>query len=202
MIEYREYRATDETGWLRCRVLSFLDSPFYDDVAIQKPGYDGDCLQLVAVDRGRIVGFLDIQFEEETGSHCYGDGPTGAVIWELGVHPDCRRQGIATNLLGIAKAACIARDRIRLQAWTREDKRACGWYEALGFRCVYAYYHVWFVGQKLRDAIGSPFCGLALIRAYGEYTGDEPEVVASSADRMVRCICYELDTSQHHRHRD
>jgi hypothetical protein len=30
--ELRAYTDADEQGWLRCRVLGFLDSAFYDDV--------------------------------------------------------------------------------------------------------------------------------------------------------------------------
>jgi hypothetical protein len=32
----RPYRESDERGWVLCRVLAFLDSPFFDDVR-QKP---------------------------------------------------------------------------------------------------------------------------------------------------------------------
>ena len=27
----RDYRPSDETGWLRCRVLAFLDTCYYDE---------------------------------------------------------------------------------------------------------------------------------------------------------------------------
>lgn len=28
----REYKKEDEKGWVRCRVLSFLDSAYYDNI--------------------------------------------------------------------------------------------------------------------------------------------------------------------------
>lgn len=33
----REYTSADETSWLHCRVLAFLDTAFYDDVVPAKP---------------------------------------------------------------------------------------------------------------------------------------------------------------------
>ncbi|WP_199238378.1 hypothetical protein [Kribbella steppae] len=32
----RDYASADETRWLRCRVLAFLDTNYYDDVATVK----------------------------------------------------------------------------------------------------------------------------------------------------------------------
>ena len=36
MFKIRSYEPEDEAGWLRCRVLAFLDSAFHDDVLYEK----------------------------------------------------------------------------------------------------------------------------------------------------------------------
>ncbi|WP_250130156.1 hypothetical protein [Jeotgalicoccus sp. WY2] len=35
-MEIRNYEEKDEKGWVRCRVLSFLDTAYYDDVHREK----------------------------------------------------------------------------------------------------------------------------------------------------------------------
>ena len=43
----REYTKNDELGWLRCRVLSFLDCSYYNDVLTQREIYENDSICLV-----------------------------------------------------------------------------------------------------------------------------------------------------------
>lgn len=47
MAAVRTYRPTDEEGWLRCRVLSFLGSAYFDDVRQEKEQYEGPSIELV-----------------------------------------------------------------------------------------------------------------------------------------------------------
>lgn len=84
--EIRDYRPADEQAWLRCRVLSFLSTAYFDDVmtAKQSPAVGAE---LVAVKDGVVVGILDFSM----------DGML-ATIDTVGVHPDHQRQGIGTQL--------------------------------------------------------------------------------------------------------
>ncbi|MEU0093109.1 GNAT family N-acetyltransferase [Kribbella sp. NPDC006257] len=79
----RDYEPDDERSWLHCRVLSFLDTNYYDDVVTAKPVRDPG-LELVAVAGDQVVGLLDASL----------DG-TSSTIETLAVHPDHRRLGIA-----------------------------------------------------------------------------------------------------------
>jgi len=191
MIEYRMYRPADEEHWLRCRVLAFLDSPYYENVITKKPTYETDALELIASDGNDLLGFMDTQFEQRAGSLCYGSGDVGAVIWELGIHPDFRRQRIASRLLEKTIAECDSRGGKRIQAWTRASPTTRGWYESLGFRSIFRYWHVWLNGQKLRSMIEQPIPDLTPVHAYCEYTGDDIERVAQISDRIEECLCYE-----------
>ena len=44
----RPYREGDERGWVVCRVLSFLDASFFDDVRRTKERYVNPAIELVA----------------------------------------------------------------------------------------------------------------------------------------------------------
>ena len=83
-IVIRPYVDRDEQGWLRCRVLSFLDTAFFDSVEREKERYEKPAIELVAEDGREIIGLLDVE--------CDSDGLTdrpgrGGMIWHLAVHP-------------------------------------------------------------------------------------------------------------------
>ncbi|MGC4937440.1 GNAT family N-acetyltransferase [Kribbella sp. DT2] len=104
----RNYQPTDEQSWLRCRVLGFLDTAYFDDVATRKPPPD---LELVAASDGQIVGLLDASL----------NGPE-ATIETIVVHPDHRRRGIARALLHEACTRLADRGALYVDAWTRDDE--------------------------------------------------------------------------------
>ena len=60
----RPYREGDERGWVVCRVLAFLDSPFFEAVRQTKERYEHPAIELVAERAGEIVGLIDIECEE------------------------------------------------------------------------------------------------------------------------------------------
>jgi homoserine kinase type II len=133
--EIREYRAADEASWLRCRVLAFLDTCYYDDVWTSKPaaGADVDAVvELVAVDEGRVVGILDAAVRGEL-----------ATIENVCVLPEYRGAGLGTALLREACARLAGSGARVLDAWTREDAAAIAWYGRCGFVEETTYLHVY-----------------------------------------------------------
>lgn len=131
----RPYRFSDEESWLRCRVLSFLRTQYYDDVKNERTVFEGRALCSVAAVPGvsgeTVVGILDIEI----------DG-TAATIDTVAVHPDHARRGIATRLLTDALSQLKSRGITSLDAWTREDEPANRWYLGQGFRENFRYLHV------------------------------------------------------------
>jgi hypothetical protein len=65
----REYKGTDELGWVRCRTLSFLNTAYFDNVLNKKENYENPAIELVAELNGQIIGLIDVEYEkkEKTG---------------------------------------------------------------------------------------------------------------------------------------
>lgn len=129
--QIREYHDGDADGWLRCRLLSFFYTSYYDDVAARRTEYEKPSLRLVAVDGDQVVGLLDTVV----------DGPE-ATIEVLAVHPDHARRGIGTGLLERCLADPLLAGVATVDAWTREDEPANHWYRRNGFVGAYTYVHV------------------------------------------------------------
>lgn len=125
----REYVAEDEPSWLRCRVLAFLGTAFYDDVVPAKPREPG--VELVAVDGAVVIGILDLAVHGEL-----------ATIETIAVHPDHQHRGIGGALLSRARARTRDLGATTLDAWTRDDPPTLRWYRAMGFQESDHYLHV------------------------------------------------------------
>ncbi len=160
----RDYVDTDEPSWLRCRVLSFLGSPYYDDVQATRAALPDDAVRLVAVaprpERVRtpgdeqVVGIMDVELWE-------GDaGERQATIDTVAVHPDHQRAGIATALLTEAQQRLgtmpPAARPATLDAWTREDGEANGWYSRCGFAVDTEYLHVYARDDEVTEDFRTP----------------------------------------------
>ncbi len=117
-VAIRNYEPSDEQAWLRCRVLSFLGTAYFDDVVPAKkspaPG-----AELVAEDSGAIVGVLDLFAEGQV-----------ATIDTIAVHPDHQRRGIGTRLLARACARAHELGATTIEAWTRDDEPTLRWYRS------------------------------------------------------------------------
>ncbi len=135
-MQIREYGANDEIGWLKCRVLSFLDTSYYNDVLTKREVYSNEAICLVAEDDGRIVGLIDAEIENQVGDLCVAGNDIGAVIWHLAVLPEYRRQNVATTLWNEVQKQLIARGIRYCEAWTQEDEPANRWYLKRGFRNI------------------------------------------------------------------
>ncbi|WP_406282111.1 GNAT family N-acetyltransferase [Streptomyces sp. NBC_00209] len=129
----RTYTPADETSWLRCRVLAFLDTAFYDSVVPAKPVIAAPGLELVVVDgTGSVAALMDTGIE--------GDA---ATIDTVAVHPDHRRRGLGRQLLDRTRDWARSAGATTLDAWTRDDVNTLAWYHAMGFDESDHYLHVY-----------------------------------------------------------
>ncbi|SFG44613.1 GNAT family N-acetyltransferase [Sporolactobacillus nakayamae] len=189
----REYRTDDEEGWLRCRVLSFLHTAYYDNVLQEKETYDHPSIELVAVESGKIVGLIDIECEEEIKTVCAECSSLGGMIWHLAVHPDFQCQGIGQQLLLEAEKRLKAQTIDQLEAYTRDDEWVNRWYQKNGFHQVNHYLHVIMENNELNGIIESSLKKLRPISCFAHYTGEEENTIKNKFSRVHECRCYRKD---------
>lgn len=193
----RSYTPADEAKWLQCRVLAFLDTAYFDTVCQEKEHYANPSIELVAEFDGQIIGLIDIECEEKPGSVCSPPAiprPIGkaGMIWTLAVHPDYRRQGVATALLAAAIDLTQEAQLCRLEAWTRDDASTLQWYESQGFQRMDTYLHVYLQGDEVKQGIHSRIPGLRLIHTFAHYRGDSPGTIRQQCQRVHDCNRYDL----------
>lgn len=183
----RPYCDADEQGWLRCRVFSFLDCSYWNDVKTQKECYSQPSISLVAEDNDQIIGLLDIELNSEDLT-CQDTAP-GAVLWHLAVLPEYRSRGIATQLWVQAEKMLLQQDVKFCEVWTQEDVAANRFYEAIGFE--YDSFHTW-----LRCYARWGDCWNLLDQSkLGEVYGAEDLIFQAPFHRKdeLKTICYRID---------
>ena len=195
-VAIRPFRPSDKTGWVRCRVLAFLDTAYFDDVHPEKERYEGRAIELVAAADGQVVGLIDVECEEEPGAICSAppDGVQAGLagmIWHLAVHPDYRRRGIGRALLEEAVRRAQAWQIRRFEAWTRDDPFVNDWYCLQGFREVQHYWHIILGSREELAAIQAQIPGLRPVSAFAHYLGDDQDVLGRF-ERVHRCTRYDL----------
>ncbi len=192
----RPYRESDERGWLRCSVLSFLETAYYDSVFRHKPRYDHPAIELVAEHNGAIVGVIDVECEEIPGTVCTvcgADDPTmlGGMIWHLAVHPDFQRRGTGGRLLREAQRRAMQRGIGCFEAWTRDDAGTLRWYESHGFEWVSSYLHVYLQGKdEVQQAIQSSLPQLTPVQVFAHYAGADRDAMRARFERVHDCTCF------------
>jgi len=192
------YENSYEKSWLRCRVLSFLDSAFYDDVHIEKEKYENPSIAFIAVDGLDVVGFIDMEYELEVNTVCSKtdklDQHLGGVIWHLGIHPDYRKQGIAQKMLEKAVEAAKEKGLKRLEAWTRDDKFVCDWYEQNGFELAEEYIHWYFDDRHDDKQLLNEILGIeGKIRGVREVFGHAMKMTDSISRLKRKYYCRRFD---------
>jgi ribosomal protein S18 acetylase RimI-like enzyme len=171
----RDYAPGDETPWLRCRVLAFLDTNYYDDVATTKPRRDAG-LELVATVDDQVVGLLDASV---TGSE--------STVETVAVHPDYRRLGIAQRLLDEICNRLQRRGAVQLDAWTRDDAGTLAWYRSQGFEQKMRYLHVYASDpEEAASAFGSRM-DLAPCAGFFHAWVDHEDALRDQFSRVYSC---------------
>lgn len=131
MMMIREYRKSDEREWLRCRVVSFLDCSYWNDVKTAKEEYPHPAISFVAEEDGRIIGLIDIELDSDDLYRT--DRGRGAIIWHMAVLQEYRRTGIAKKLWSCALRELQNKGVRYCEVWTQEDAAANSFYRSIGF---------------------------------------------------------------------
>jgi len=175
--QVRDYRPADEPGWLRCRVLSFLDTCYFDDVVTAKPVEDDadSTIELVAVEGDVVTGLMDVAVRGEL-----------ATIECVAVHPDHQRTGVASALLSTALDRLAQTPAAVLDAWTREDRPALTWYASHGFVETQSYLHV-YSGYDRAAQMVSAQLPLRPMLVFAHATREHEARMRAEFDRVYVC---------------
>lgn len=114
---------------------------------LKEEEYDHSSICLVAEHDKQIIGFIDVEYEENIGEVCYLKGSLGANIWNLGVLPEYRNRGIAQMLWAQTKGLLVKKGVQRVELWTQDDLPANKWYEKQGFKLIDSYLNVFSYGD-------------------------------------------------------
>lgn len=186
----RKYLETDNLAWVRCRVLSFLDSAYYDHVLREKEKYENPAIELVADVDNKIVGLIDIEY----GTIGYKRDELTGVIWHLAVIPEYRNLGIATKLLNEAIKLLKGLGVKIIQAWTRDDDWVLNWYRNRGFelRKDISYLHVYAESVECEEIADSKIKGLYINNCFCHYIGKDRDLIKKKFTRVHTCNLLEL----------
>ena len=136
-ISFRGYRSDDLEAIFRLDEVCFAEAFRFDRRSMSAYAGDGDAVTLIAEDRGELIGFVIAHIKRvETGCEAY--------IVTLDVAPECRRKGLARELMAEVEARALAEGarRIHLHVFLGNDA-AIRFYERLGYeriRIVRGYY--------------------------------------------------------------
>lgn len=114
-MKIQTYDSTYERSWVYTKALSYLFSPFVDDMSRSKDEFTEepyqDSIDLIAVEDDQVVGVLDIGIYTEEASHAYPYYPGEKIAYfaNLAVHPDFQNQGIASQLFKLLGRSCKKR---------------------------------------------------------------------------------------------
>ncbi|HEL1583862.1 TPA: GNAT family N-acetyltransferase [Streptococcus suis] len=144
----RDYKTSDEKGWVYCKALSYLFSPFFDDRETEKPALLTDIydkrIELVAESDGQIVGLIDIDIysQENSQTYLYAPSQRTAYLTNFAVHPDYQGQGIAQALYEKAEQALKDAGVEKLAIFTRDGDVANHLYQKWGGQLICSDYLV------------------------------------------------------------
>jgi len=189
----RPYDLSDEENWLKCRLVSFYDSAYYDDVYTKKPIFNNSSLELVAEINGKIIGILDLEKDNKNGGICYYKSGIGAMIWSIAILPEYRRFGIASKLVLKAIDWAKTKDVNFIEAWTRDDTWVLNWYESTGFMKIYSYWHIYFKGDNVKSLFKSNDKDISPQSVFAHSDKDPRTLDNNKIDRFYKCFGYKLD---------
>ena len=192
----RPYNSSDEENWLKCRLVSFHDSAYYDDVYTKKPTFDNPSLELVAEINGQIIGILDLEKDDKDGSICYCKSGLGAMVWTIAVLPDYRRFGIASQLILKVVDWAKSKDIDFIEAWTRDDKWVIDWYKSVGFSRFHSYWHIYFKGDNAKALFESNDKDISPQSVFAHSNKDPKILDQNKIDRFYKCSGYKIEITK------
>ena len=154
-VRIRDYNSLEEEEWLKCWGQVVVTSHAWTLVYQEKPRYQKDSLELVAVEKGEIIGFIDIEImdtypgsnqKEEANDQLFG------FVWEYGLLPGKRGRGLGRKL--IEESAKLAKKKYginRLEFWSC-DPDSQRFYQNYGMEEISRHYQLYIkIDKKIKE---------------------------------------------------
>ncbi len=144
-IEIRSYSEKYEVKWLECIKDAFYESNYFDSILKNKPRYETQAIELIAIYENHVVGLLDIEIIPAEEQLCGNGNNDLAQISLLAVSPNYRRKGIGRKLLRHTIDHIKIHFQIRkIEFFFREDIAIINLLNSLGFEQCETFYELTF----------------------------------------------------------
>jgi len=184
-ITVREYLPEDESEWLKVHAIIMSISHAWNYCIQERPDYKGYVsTRLVAVDGDRIIGLIDVQYENEPGELCFQKDSRGGYVLEFGRLPEYGGAGLGKLLMDAAAADARRLGFNRLEYWS-QDRRAQRYYRRLGLKEISRHYRFRFKPpQAIQDELMKDCVGVEYL--YGACVPEEWPLVQEKYDIITK----------------
>lgn len=184
-ITVREYQPEDEREWMKVHAIIMSISHAWNYSIQERPDYKGyTATRLVAVLDDRIVGLIDVQYENEPGELCFQKDSRGGYVLEFGRLPEYGGAGLGKLLMDAAAVDAKRLGFNRLEYWS-QDRRAQRYYRRLGLKEISRHYRFRFKPpQAIQDELMKDCVGVEYL--YGACVPEEWPLVQEKYDIITK----------------
>ena len=197
-IEIRPYCAEDEQEWMRVHAVIMTTSHAWNYCIQERPAYEGYVsTRLVALAEGRIIGLVDVQYDNEAGEVTFLKDSRGGYVLEFGRLPEFSGHRIGSQLMAATVEDAKAKGFERLEYWS-QDRAAQRFYRRVGLKEIGRHYRFRMKAPKeVKDILAKDYIGIEYV--YGVCTPEEWPLVKEKYEIIERhplephlCLGFEL----------
>lgn len=184
-ITVRAYQQEDEAEWMKVHAIIMSISHAWNYCIQERPDYKGYAsTRLVALDGDRIVGLIDVQYENEPGELCFQKDSRGGYVLEFGRLPEYGGAGLGKLMMDAAAEDAKRLGFNRLEYWS-QDRRAQRYYRRLGLKEISRHYRFRFKPpQAIQDELMKDCVGVEYL--YGACVPEEWPLVQEKYDIITK----------------
>ncbi|MBI5090864.1 MAG: GNAT family N-acetyltransferase [Candidatus Hydrogenedentes bacterium] len=196
-ITVREYRPEDADEWMRVHAIILSISHAWNYSIQERPVYERESTQLVAVGDGKIIGLTDTEYDRQCGDICFLKDSRGGYVLEFGRLPEYKGLGIGKLLIDATVEDAKKKGIRRLEYWS-QDRRAQRFYARLGMKEIGRHYRFRMkspneVSELLnKDYIGIEYIYCACLPDEWPLIKEKYEVIQRAPLEPHLCIGYEI----------
>jgi ribosomal protein S18 acetylase RimI-like enzyme len=197
-VEVRKYCPDDEAEWLKVHAIIMSISHAWNYCIQERPAYEGYVsTRLVAVEGERIIGLIDVQYENEPGELCFQKDSRGGYVLEFGRLPEWGGAGLGKLLMDAAAEDAKQLGFHRLEYWS-QDRRAQRYYRRLGLKEISRHYRFRFKppqalqDELMKDCVGVEYLYGACVPEEWPLVQEKYEIIKKPPLEPHLCVGFDL----------